>query len=273
MGQEVEASPVVLSGKAGTERPVRRSREEIRDLLLRAGGEVVCEEGVGSLTFGRVFRRLEEETGIRITNGSVIGRVWENQADFRADVLVAVALKKNANEVERTVNAVSPALTHLDVSSPEARQRVMQELCRLGGAANLQVMREGGNWPLWAGAWQLALTQENPDHQKRIQDALVQGQDAFNEKIEEVYLAVADALGYRLRTPLTLRQFTVATDALGQGIGLRDQFDSRHMDAIWLPTGPNGELQEWTLFAIGFGSLVERFFEIDPEWSPPGPEA
>ena len=40
------------------------------------------------------------------------------------------------------------------------------------------------------------------------------------------------------------------------------------MDAIWLPTGPNDELQEWTLFAIGFESLVRRFFEIDPDWRP-----
>ncbi len=255
-----------------TEKSVRRSREEIRQLLLRIGGAIVCEEGVDSLTFGRVFRRLEAETSVRITNGSVIGRVWENQADFRADVLVAVALEKNEIEVEQTVSSVSPALADIDLSSVESRERAMRELCRLGGAANLQVMREGGNWPLWVGAWQLALSQENPDYQKRIQTALVEGQDAFNEKIEEVYLAVADALGYRLRTPLTLRQFTVAADALGQGIGLRDQFDSRHMDCIWLPTGPEGEMQEWTLFAIGFDCLVRRFFEIDPDWRPQGQE-
>jgi hypothetical protein len=257
---------------AVAKKPVRRSREEIRELLLRTGAVIVCEEGVGSLTFGRVFRRLEEETGIRITNASVIGRVWENQADFRADVLVAVALEESENEVERTVSAVSPALTEIDLSSPESRQRTMRELCRLGGAANLLVMREGGNWPLWVGAWQLALAQESSDYQKRIQTALVEGHDAFNERIEEVYLAVADALGYRVRAPLTLNQFTIAADALGQGIGLRDQFDSRHMDAIWLPTGANGELQEWTLFAIGFECLVQRFFEIDPEWRPPGQE-
>ncbi len=170
------------------------------------------------------------------------------------------------------MGAVSPALTDIDLSSPEARQRAMRELCRLGGAANLRVMREGGNWPMWVGAWQLALAPESPDHQKRIQTALVEGQDAFNERIEEVYLAVTDALGFRLRPPLTLRQFTVAADALGQGIGLRDQFDSRHMDSIWLPTGPNGEVQEWTLFAIGFESLVRRFFEIDPDWRPQGQE-
>jgi hypothetical protein len=256
-----------------TEKPVRRSREEIRRLLLGIGGAIVREEGVGSLTFRHVFRRLEEETGTRITNGSVIGRVWENQADFRADVLVALALEENENEVGRTVSAVSPALTDIDLSSPEARHRALRELCRLGGAANLRVMREGGNWPMWIGAWQLALDPDSPDHQKRIQTALVDGQDAFNEKIEEVYLGVADALGFRVRPPLTLRQFTVAADVLGQGIGLRDQFDSRHMDSIWLPTGLNGEEQEWTLFAIGFESLVRQFFEIDPDWRPPGQDA
>jgi len=32
--------------------------------------------------------------------------------------------------------------------------------------------------------------------------------------------------------------------------------------------GSGGEPQEWTLFAIGFESLVQQFFEIDPDWSP-----
>ena len=77
-----------------------------------------------------------------------------------------------------------------------------------------------------------------------------------------------EVLGFRLREGFALRQFTIAVDCLGQGCGLRDQVDNTHMEVIIRATGPGGEPQEWTLFAIGFESLVQQFFEIDPDWSP-----
>jgi hypothetical protein len=249
-----------------TPRRARRSREELRQTLLQIGVSVIGEEGLGALTFKRVFERFEAETGDRVTNASVIRRVWENQADFRADVLVAVALDENAREVDRTTGSVSPILADLDVSTPEARQRSMCELCRLGGAANVQFMRESGNWPLWTRIWGLAASGEPFDYRQRIERALVTGYDAFNDRIEEIYMAVAKLLGYRLRKPLTLRQFAIAAATMGQGCGLRDRIDSREMDGILLPTGPNGEDQEWTLFAIAFEALVNQFFELDPDW-------
>ena len=245
----------------------RRSREELRDMLLEVGRSVLQEEGLAALTFKTVFDRLNEKRGVRLTNGSVIGRVWRDQADFRADVLVAVALDENDTEVGRTVQAVGGVLEEMDLTTPEARQRTMRELCRLGGAANLQVMREATNWPVWIGAWGLVASPNEPrDYRERIEQAVVAGYDSFNERIEEVYRAMTSHLGFRLREPLTLRQFTIAADSLGQGCGLRDRFDSTHMDGILLPTGHQGELQEWTLFAIAFDGLVTQFFELDPDW-------
>jgi hypothetical protein len=43
------------------------------------------------------------------------------------------------------------------------------------------------------------------------------------------------------------------------------------MEGIFLPTGPDGEDQEWTLFAVGTEALALRFFELDPDWTPPTP--
>ena len=38
-----------------------------------------------------------------------------------------------------------------------------------------------------------------------------------------------------------------------------------------LPTGPDGELREWTLYAVTIEALALQFFEPDPEFSPPDP--
>ena len=63
------------------------SRDELRELILATGQSMLEEEGLSSgaaaLTFKRVFARVEEDTGIRLTNASVIRRVWDSQSEFQ----------------------------------------------------------------------------------------------------------------------------------------------------------------------------------------------
>jgi hypothetical protein len=67
-----------------TMQSTRRDREELRTTLIEEGREILFTEGLkagsSSLTFKRVFDRVEAKTGLRITNASVIKRIWENQA-------------------------------------------------------------------------------------------------------------------------------------------------------------------------------------------------
>ena len=90
--------------------------------------------GAGDLTFKRVFERVEATTGERLTNASVIRRVWENQAEFQTDVLASVAASGDTNgELATTMEAVAPLFEVLDRSSPEARLRAVSEVCRAAG--------------------------------------------------------------------------------------------------------------------------------------------
>ena len=259
---------------ATTPRRARRSREEIRVLLLEAGISILRAEGLGlvaeSVTFKKVFDRVEERSGVRLTNASVIGRAWRNQAEFQTDVLAAIVLQGIEREIEVTIDAVVPTLSETDLSTPEAREATLRELCRLGGAANRQAVRQSSNWPLWIGIWAMAADRGRLEPRQKITDALVSGSEAFDEQIELAYSAMARLLGFRLREGFTLRQFAIAADCLGQGFGLRDRIDGSDMEQILRPTGPGGGLQEWTLFSIGFEGLVRQFFEIDPDWAPVG---
>jgi hypothetical protein len=250
----------------------RLSREGLRELLVETGGSILREDGLGTgaetLTFKKVFDRVEEKTGIRYTNASVIRRVWKNLSEFQADVLVAIALKENSDEIDLNVDAVVPVLTNVDFTTPESREEAMRELCRVGGAASLQTFRKSTNWPSWIGMWRLVDSGEPLEDYKEIEAALVSGYDAVNERLEGVYAAMIDFLGFRLSEKLTLRQFAIAADSLGRGCGLRDRIDHSDMEGIERPTGPGGAAQEWTLFAIAFEALVQKFFEIDPDWVP-----
>ena len=256
------------------EQPARRNREELRELLIAIGMSILHEEGLGTgaegLTFKKVFDRLDAESGIRLTNASVIRRLWLNLADFQSDVLEAIAFEENEDEIDLTVEAVGPVLDTADLRTPELRERTMRELCRVGGAANMQAVRSSDNWPLWISVWTVASLGKESEHRKRIEAALVSGYESFSERIESVYQAMITFVGFRLRKPLTMHQFSVAADSLGQGFGLRDRFDGTSAEPTFRPTGPKGQPQEWTLFAIAFEALVFHFFELDPDWVPVG---
>ena len=224
-------------------RKPKQSREELRALLLDSGRAILREEGLGSgaeaLTFKRVFDRVAKETGLRLTNASIIKRVWENQAEYQ-----------------------------MDVSTAEARWRSASELCRLAGGANADALRTSANWTSWIGVWALATAVDPYVYRGRIEAALVEGYELFTKQLEEIYAGMADLLGMRLREQLTMRQFTISVEGLAEGCALRNRVDHSDMDGILRPTGLHGELQEWTLFAVGLEGLVRQFFALDPRWSP-----
>jgi hypothetical protein len=265
-------------GDAGmTAKRSRLKRGELRELLLETGRAILRDEGLGSgaesLTFKKVFDRVEAETGIRLTNASVIRRVWENQAQFQLDVLVTVAFGQNKEEIDLAMGSVGPTLSRLDLTTPESRDEALRELCRVGGALNAESVRRSSNWPLLIGVWSLAAAGGPLDQRKKIEAALLSGYGAFIDRIETIYSSMAAFLGLRLREEFTLRQFAVAVDSLGQGYGLHDRLDGFAVDTIVRSTGPGGLPQDWTLFAVAFEGIVRQFFEIDPDWKPDGHSA
>ncbi len=250
----------------------RHSREELRALILDTGRTMLQEEGLSSgaeaLTFKRVFDRIERDTGIRVTNASVIRRVWESQSDFQTDVLVTVARGQNGTEIDRAQQALGPILASIDLTTVRSRDQALRDLCRLGGELNAQAVRESTNWPLLIGVWAQAASGQSTVTSKKIEVALLSAFDGFASRIESIYGAMVAMLGLRLREEFTLRDFVIAEDSLSEGYGLRDRLDEAVRRVIVRPTGPTGEPQEWTIFAVALEGLVRQFFEFDPDWSP-----
>ena len=255
-------------------RKQRRSKEELRELVMTAGRRILDEEGLGTgiadLTFKRVFERVEADEGVRLTNASIIRRVWKNQSEFQIDVLSAIASASNSTgELESITEAIAPMLGDLDLSTPEARLRAMGELCRVAGSAAFGALTDSRQWSLWVGVWVLAVSGAPGTVDPRIRDALVRGYLTGTEEWAALHRAVTEFLGLRPRAPLTLREFTVSTGALIEGCVLR-QVGAEDLPVIERPTGSGGSPQEWTLFSVGLEALALQFFEPDPDWVGPG---
>ena len=171
-----------------------------------------------------VFR---EDTGLRLTNGSIIRRVWENLAEYHTEVLLDIAVDEGYEEYEATAEVLEPVLADLDLSTPAKRLAATAEVCRVGGGATMAHNRSPA-WSLWIGVW-------GPGHRRQRHRA--EGQDppgALGQLRHEQRGAstrrhtacspTSSACGC-VRVALPCTEITVATGALAEGCALRHRVD------------------------------------------------
>jgi hypothetical protein len=248
----------------------RRTREELRALLLDAGVQVLRDEGLGTgaeqLTFKRVFERVAADTGIRVTNASVIGRIWQNQAEFQSAVLASVAVDEVTDQEDAVLAATAVVLATADRSTLEGRRAALRELLRVAAEANLATGATSRSWAVAIGVWALASGSRGSEVDEEIYPALLNSYAGIDERAQAVTRGIMEFLGLRLRAPLRVDQFTQVCTALVEGCALRDRADAG-IRGIERATGPGGAVQEWTVLGIGMEALVDEFFEFDPHWS------
>jgi len=242
----------------------RRTRDDLRRTLLEEGRAILADEGLetesSNLTFKRVFDRVQQRTGDRITNASVIRRVWENQAEFQTDVLVAIAQDDARPEIGSTVEAIAGALAGLDLSTASARARALSEVCRVGGNAHAAAIDESTSWTLWINVIALANSSTDVEQRQRIRVALDEGYRSTTAFWNETLGALVDLLGHRVRPPFDLALFVAAVNALTEGSTLR-QRTAGQIVSVMRPTGPGGEERQWSLYAIALEALAHQFLE------------
>jgi hypothetical protein len=172
-----------------TDRRPRQSREDLRALLLAAGQSILLEEGLGTvadaLNFKRAFDRIESETGIKLTNASVIGRVWANLDDYQTDVLVQLASDTSRSNVSEVAELVAAVLSDWDLSTTSARSQALSEVCRVVGEALSHALRNSASWSVWINVWTMATSSDLPDRHERVLSALMQSYDSINQEGEK----------------------------------------------------------------------------------------
>jgi len=252
----------------------RRTRAELRELLIDAGIQVLREDGLGTgaehVTFKRVFDRVAATSGVRVTNASVIGRIWENRSEFQSAVLDSVAAEEVTDQERAVMRATNAFVASVDRSTLEGRRAALREFLRLAAEANLATGTASRSWAAVVGVWALVSGSRGSVAADGIYEAMERSYAAIDERSNEATRMMMAFLGLRLRAPLDVGQFTTSCMALVEGCALRDRVDAG-IRGIERPTGPGGAMQSWTLLGIGMEALTDQFFEFDPDWSP-GPE-
>jgi len=241
-------------------------------MVMNAALAILHDEGLrtgSEITFKRVFDRVEADTGVRLTNASVIRRVWTDQADFQSDLIARVVADANeTGQLIATRDLLIPLLQSWNPITPEDRWGLLSELARLGGDTAMSSRVGTRNWELWVSVWAVSVTNPVNRSDARVRHALTDGLELTAAAWDDLSQTIMDALGFRMREPFTLREHTESLGALAAGFALR-QASRDEPQVVKRPTGPGGELQEWTLMGIGLEALAHQYMELDPDWCPP----
>jgi len=228
----------------------RRTGEETRTLLLRVGMQMLLERGVSAgvqhIRLQEVLRRAGLTTGAAY-------RLWADQSDYQRDLAVAmvrlrlsspadyarsaveelVAAGASGDDIIRAAASVHVRTAAVDIDNPADALDAQQFLISLALRTTAQT------WP-------------------ELQDASRQRHHESIAAFAEFYAFLMEAYGYRMKSPLTVADFTEAMAAMGEGFAIRAMEGIEHptydvTDADEVPTG------EWTLFALGVRALVNEF--------------
>ena len=265
-------TPATKETTSTRQRRERLSREELRELLLATGEEILRNEGmaagVGSLTFKRAFEWIEEHRDLRFTNASVIGRIWSGLEEYRADVLALVSDDFASGEIDAVAESQAPYFEAVDLTDPASRLATIRQLCRAGAAAALLPLDDGDAWVPWLGVLLAHCFDGQQPGMDRLGEAIRRSVSISNSSWEVVYTEVCQAVGWRFRPPLTASQFVRLVGALADGFVMANSVVEPG-PMITLATGEDGANEEWHNFAVAFEALTFAFFEPDPDWTPP----
>jgi hypothetical protein len=267
----------VVDGRVTPPPQRRRTREELGELVLGAGVDLALEEGLGTgadhLTFKRVFERLEDRTGIRVTNASVIGRIWPSIEDYRREVLTGLSASDGGELLESIMGEVADLFASFDRRTPEARLASLAEAARVGANLSLGILAGSTMWRIRIGVWALAMTGSESGQLGPVRQAVAAAYAGTTAATAASNWSIARYLGFRPKPPGRIEEFSLAADALGEGYSLRLATGVDDLEPMWLPTGPDGELREWSLYALAVHALLLEFLELDPDWSPDDADA
>ncbi len=259
---------------------IRRSREELRAVLLDAGMSLLwkrgLEGGAEHVTFTEVFALAEQAWGSSINPASVYKRIWATQSDFQRDVLLAAAASYPDGEEGPTRTAALEVLERSDLRTEGSRASALSEICRVAGEAHIRALEASRPWQIWVGIWALTVSTPSTEDDEAIGPAIQKGHEKATKALEEFLGELLPLVGYRIADPFSCEQLALSIGALAEGLALRDRFASERVLRIDRPsardssapvTGENGKtgVTSWTLFGVAVEGLVKQFCEPVPK--------
>ena len=152
------------------------------------------------------------------------------------------------------------SMPDLATLTPAERGDWLRRIYRAGTDANLALADDSLLWRSYVALGTVALSQ--PSASAALRAAWEKGDESTATRYLNIYSVLASMFGLRLRYCYTWPQFTTAVSAVSEGLMIRSNVSEEVRETERL-TGPDGEVERWTLFAVCFEALIRQFFEPD----------
>lgn len=253
-----------------SEKRTRRTRAELRDLMLTAGKDILFEIeptlGFEQLTYSTVFEHAQTAYGQRVTIGSVHERIWKSQRDFQLDVVAAALRDTLPVGPDNALDSAAAVIANADLSTPASRRYALQSAIRLSSdeihtAAFPQAID-------LAHTIRFRLWELGPGHPEAqgFTDAITELRTASTDGYSNVVRLIMKYIGVRVRAQAGDPDEVVETVAIlgnATNVGLRTDVLAAARRTRQIPSGPDGELEEWFPDAIALWAYVQSMFELD----------
>lgn len=166
----------------------RRTREETAGLIREAAVGLLERDGLrgfsNSVRLDDVLSLLLENEGIRLTHGSIYGRIWVDQRDFQLDVVATTVGRYDGSDIAAALVAAAGTAesTEADVGAGDP-----DRLLGVVFAAAVEAARASRMWNLWLGANAAVVSTPGREDDERLGGALASAQ-------EQVVSSLAGAL-------------------------------------------------------------------------------
>ena len=249
--------------------------ENAREQLIRHGLVQIAEAGVAirldtvSLTAAAEAQRISVDEAAEIWRGAPGDP--EPEERYREAVAVRLLEEQPAigdgghegtalTETLLAVSAMIESMPDLATLTPAERGDWLRRVYRAGTDANLALADDSLLWRSYVALGTVALSQ--PSASAALRAAWEKGDESTATRYLNIYSVLASMFGLRLRYCYTWPQFTTAVSAVSEGLMIRSNV-SEEVRVTERLTGPDGEAERWTLFAVCFEALIRQFFEPD----------
>lgn len=187
----------------------RRSRAETADLIREAAVRLLQRDGLqgfsNSVRLDDALTLLLDERDIRLTHGSVYGRIWSDQRDFQLDVVATTVARYDGAEIAAAMVA----------GIDEVRGGSAVDVVTALFAAAVAAARRSRMWNLWLGAHTAVVSTPGREDDERLAGALAQAEEQVASSIIEALVEVTNG---RDKADLSVAAQVLLTQLVGASI-------------------------------------------------------
>ena len=119
-------------------------------------------------------------------------------------------------------------------------------------------MRSSTDWSTWLALWSLHAAEGSDKSDPEVATLLRSTSTRTAELVATIVTSVLDALDFVYAPGLDQTIVTAAIGSLAHGAFLNADSCDASARGLPLPTGPDGDVEDWTLMGIGIHSIVQR---------------